>query len=293
MSVSRWSVCTIAFVLLLIGFRQPMSDVIDYLVFSYVKYDLTITEFLLFFNKDFIFFSLIFLIPVKGFFLLYLLELISKIIIFNAIKKESSYQWGLIWFFFPLTIETSFHLIKQNLATAFFVLAYTHLNKRKKVIFALISSVTHLGSALLFLSLYKGSVLVRTILLILLIPVSLYFFKSSSIEISYISLSVLLLAILIIFKYYDKYLALNLLFVASLFMLKGNNINAVRYIYFVLPFCFIAIGKKIPNYSNRVLTFSVILCIFHVVVISSWNYDLTENLYSFYRAENSLNVIYE
>ena len=76
----NYSVILIFITLLLICFRVPQSDIIDYLVFSNIKYEISLSEFLIFFNKDFLFFTTLYIIPLSGFLLLF-----SSFIMLNQI----------------------------------------------------------------------------------------------------------------------------------------------------------------------------------------------------------------
>jgi hypothetical protein len=288
----NYSVILIFITLLLICFRVPQSDIIDYLVFANIKYEISLTEFLLFFNKDFLFFTTLYIIPLSGFLLLFSIEFFAKYQIFKIISRKINFKWGLAWFFFPLTLDTSFHLLKQNLSTAFLFMAFYNLKRNKRILFSLFSFFSHLGSTLYFpsLLLQKYFYLGISLLAILMF----YFVQSASIDVSYISILVLVLAIILL--YYNKNtrkISINSIIIVLIFFSFNNSINAIRYLYFLIPFVFITIGNKYKKYSNLALIISFLSLILHFFFVTDWNYDLINNIFNFSRKTYSLDVIYE
>lgn len=278
-------------ILLLQGFRIPESDVIDYLVFSNLVNTLSFQEIAILINKDFVFWSILKILPLTGFSDLLLIELTAKILIFERLRKNTNRNIAFLWILFPITISTSFHLIKQNLACAFLFLAFT--SKRLNKIKWLTATSIHLSSGLFAPIFVKSKILFYLGSSLVGFLIFKYIFEAPEYGTSVLSWGILTYTILALYQSKNfRKVSIYFLFVIGVFSLKGNYIGAIRIFYYLVPFIFfIQKDNKFFRGSNflSILIFLIIINIF----ASPWEYSLTENLFTFKRATYSLDVSYE
>ena len=274
------------------GLRVPHSDIIDYLVFTHLADELTLKEILFLVNKDFFLWFVFKCLPFNGFWDIFVVESISKIVIYFTLKKLCSQRVALLWLLFPLTLSTSFHLVKQNIAIAFFLVMITR--NSKKFLFWMLASLFHLSGLLLvpLVGLSRAKFVILSV--IIGYGIVRYLPGATQFTTSWASWVVITLSMSFICAS-RNYREAGILFIViiSLFVYKQNNIGAVRFFYYLIPVLFLVLQPYVNRLGKNLYAVLMLMFIMFNLIASPWSYSFDDNIFGFARTKYNISVIYE